>query len=124
MTSSVTWFVALQNLNHGRIRKCLTSTMFKSILPSKRVPSTDFSIITDLVDGQGKENLPTQSVQPQILANKARSVNKGFMQTHEKKKKAEPKRSKDISPPETPITGEAFDKLLVSCRKLPGSTSA
>jgi len=95
--------------------------MFKSILPSKRVPSTDFSIITNLADGQGKENLPTQ---PQIPATKARSVNKGFMQTHEKKKKAEPKRSKDVSPPETPITGEAFDKLLVSCRKLLGSTLA
>ena len=120
-TSSITWLVALQNLNHGRIRKCLASTMFKSILPSRRVPSTDFTIITNLVESQGKENQPTQLVQ--IPADKARSASKGFMQIHEKKKKADAKRSKDVSPPETPISGEAFDKLLVSCRMLLGSTS-
>ena len=123
VTSSITWLVALQNLNHGRIRKCLASTMFKSILPTRRVPSTDFSIITNLVESQGKENQPTQPVQPQIPATKARSVSKGFMQIHEKKKKADAKRSKDASPPETPISGEAFDKLLVSCGELLASTS-
>jgi hypothetical protein len=98
--------------------------MFRSILPSRRVPSTDFSIITNLVEVQGKENQPTQPVQPQIPATKARSVSKGFMQIHEKKKKADAKRSKEVSPPETPISGEAFDKLLVSCRRLLGSTSS
>jgi len=95
--------------------------MFKGILPSRRVPSADFTIITNLVEGHGKENQPTQ---PQMPTTRAQTASKGFMQMNEKKKKTDSKRSKDAPAPETPVSGEAFDKLLVSCRKVLGSTSS
>lgn len=84
--------------------------MFKGILPPRRVPSADFTVITNLVDGQGKENLP----QPATTKTKQRSVSKGFGLSSEKKKKSVSKKSKDIQMPDTPVSGEAFDKLLVS----------
>jgi hypothetical protein len=96
------------------------STMFKGILPSRRVPSGDFTIITNLVDSQGKENQPNLPSQPRMPATKGRSVSKGFL-TSERKKKTDTKRSKDtpvLDTLDTPISGEAFDKLLVSCVNL------
>ncbi|KAF8183389.1 armadillo-type protein [Pholiota molesta] len=89
--------------------------MFKGILPSRRVPSGDFTIITNLVDSQGKENQPNLPSQPRMPATKGRSVSKGFL-TGERKKKTDTKRSKDtpvLDMLDTPISGEAFDKLLL-----------
>ena len=85
-------------------------TMFKSILPSRRAPSGDFTIITNLIDGAGKENQPAQAGQPQIAATKGRIAPK---QTNEKKKKLDVKKSKDSPVNETFESAQAFDKLLV-----------
>ncbi|KAF9477186.1 hypothetical protein BDN70DRAFT_811098 [Pholiota conissans] len=88
--------------------------MFKGILPARRVPSGDFTIITNLVDSQCKENQPNlPSQQRQAATTKGRSVSKGFL-TGERKKKTATKKTKEIPAFETeaPISGEAFDKLL------------
>lgn len=99
------------------------STMFKGILPSRRVPSGDFTIITNLVENQGKENQPTMPSQPR-MPTKARSVSKGFLQTGDKKRKAEAKKAKENNQmQDTQISGEAFDKLLVSFPPSCGATS-
>ncbi|KAF8907264.1 armadillo-type protein [Gymnopilus junonius] len=80
--------------------------MFKGILPPRRVPSADFTVITNLVEGQEKENLQQPQV-PATTKSKHRSVSKGFG-----KKKSVSKKPKDIDMPDTPVSGEAFDKLL------------
>jgi len=99
----------------------LSTTMFKGILPARRVPSTDFTIITNLADGQGKENQPELgNHHPQMPAtNKSRTASKGFMQSSSnKRKKTGTKRSKDTPVIDsTPVSGEAFDKLLVGCSR-------
>jgi hypothetical protein len=93
--------------------------MFKGILPGRRQPSVDFTIITNLADGSGKENEPSGQPLAQPTATKQRSVSKGFMQSNEKKaKKPDNKRSKSIPSPEVPISTEDFDKLLVSLPSL------
>jgi hypothetical protein len=68
--------------------------MFKSILPSRRIPSGEFTIVTPLADDiSGKENMPTSQVS---AATKGRTGPKGFIQTTEKKKKLELKKTKDL----------------------------
>ncbi|KDR78820.1 hypothetical protein GALMADRAFT_137817 [Galerina marginata CBS 339.88] len=86
--------------------------MFKGILPSRRVPSGDFTIITNLVEGHGKENQPSLPSQTQVPVTKARTASKGFMLTSERKKKSDTKKSKDTQISDAPVSGEAFDKLL------------
>ncbi|KAF5327237.1 hypothetical protein D9619_004768 [Psilocybe cf. subviscida] len=87
--------------------------MFKGILPGRRQPSVDFTIITNLADSAGKENDPSGPSLAQPPTSKQRSVSKGFMQSSEKKpKKPDYKRSKSIPSPEPPISTEDFDKLL------------
>ncbi|KAF9560498.1 hypothetical protein CPC08DRAFT_735855 [Agrocybe pediades] len=90
--------------------------MFKGILPAKRVPSTDFTIITNLADVHGKENqreVGSGHLQ-QPATNKSRTGSKGFMQSaSSKRKKSSTKKSKEAPVVETPeVSGEAFDKLL------------
>ncbi|KAH9481746.1 GTPase-binding protein rid1 [Psilocybe cubensis] len=86
--------------------------MFKGILPARRVPSTDFTIITTLADPDGKENQPTLTVQTNLPAtNKSRSASKGFMRS-QRKKNTDSKRSKESPVAPAPVSGEAFDKLL------------
>jgi hypothetical protein len=91
--------------------------MFKSILPSRRIPSGDFTIITNLVDDHAKENR-NLSGQTQVPAIKARTgTTKGFLQMNEKKKKSDSKKANDSAQtpvPHTPISPQEFDKLLVS----------
>lgn len=83
--------------------------MFKSILPSRRVPSGDFTVLTNLMeDASGKENLPTQ-----MHSGKPRMVTKPVEK--EKKKKGDSKKGKDV-PTEIIVSPQAFDKLLVSLR--------
>ena len=98
------------------------STMFKGILPSRRVPSGDFTIITNLIENEGKENQPAMPSQPRMPL-KARSVSKGFLQTGDKKRKAEAKKAKENQAQHIQISGEAFDKLLVSFPPSCGATS-
>jgi len=90
--------------------------MFKGILPSKRIPSGDFTIITNLMDDHSKENQRNLSGQTQVSATKGRTATKGFLQMNEKKKKSDSKKAKDSAPtvPDTPISPQEFDKLLVS----------
>ncbi|KAJ3505341.1 hypothetical protein NLJ89_g7475 [Agrocybe chaxingu] len=86
--------------------------MFKGILPARRVPSTDFTILTNLVDNNGKENQPFLPSTMQAAATKSRKVSKGFMATTEKKKKPESRKTKDSQIEEIDISPQAFDKLL------------
>lgn len=91
--------------------------MFKGILPSKRIPSGDFTIITNLVDDHTKENQRNLSGQAKVSGAKGRTASKAFLQMNEKKKKSDPKKAKD-SPPtkvqDASISPQEFDKLLVS----------
>jgi hypothetical protein len=94
--------------------------MFKGILPSRRIPSGDFTIITNLVDDHAKENQYNPSSQTQVpqAATKGRTGTKGFLQMNEKKKKSDSKKANDPAPkqiPDTLISPQEFDKLLVSC---------
>ena len=86
--------------------------MFKGILPSRRIPSGDFTIITNLVDNHAKEN---QYSQRQVSATKGRTGAKSFI---EKKKKSNSKKANDPAPNQVSdvlISPQEFDKLLVSC---------
>ncbi|PFH52937.1 hypothetical protein AMATHDRAFT_45845 [Amanita thiersii Skay4041] len=94
--------------------------MFKSILPVKRIPSSDFTMITSLADQPmptGKENHPgsgTAAAAQNTIATQQRGMRqvltttKGFSQPTEKKKG---KKLKD-QPAEETGTNQAFDKLL------------
>ena len=90
--------------------------MFKGILPSRRIPSGDFTIITNLVDDHAKENQYNPSGQTQVSATRGRTTGtKGFL---DKKKKSDSKKANDPSQKQVPdahISPQEFDKLLVSC---------
>lgn len=106
----------------GTIRlHSLQPTMFKGILPTRRVPSGDFTIITNLVDDQGKENRPNHPSQPRMPTSKARSVSKGFL-TGDRKRKTEARKAKETQQQDQQVSGEAFDKLLVSVLAMTGAT--
>ena len=89
--------------------------MFKGILPSRRIPSGDFTIITNLVDNQGKENLPAVSPTnlTQMPAAKMKAA-KAFIPNGDRKKKPDTKKPNHIPMPENTVSPQAFDKLLVS----------
>lgn len=75
--------------------------MFKGILPSKRISTSEFTMVTSLGDiSNGKENLPSDAVQPA------------------KPPKAPANKSKSKTPQNTTgepqVTSQAFEKLLVS----------
>jgi hypothetical protein len=89
--------------------------MFKGILPSRRIPSGEFTIITNLVDDNTKENQYNPTSQTQVSASKGRTGTKGFL---EKKKKSDSKKANDSASKKAPdalISPLEFDKLLVSC---------
>lgn len=102
-------------IEHFRIRNFNSTTMFKSILSSRRDPSDDFTVITPLSgDISCKENLPALAAGAQMPLAKGRTATKGFIQTSEKKKKADHKKLRDIpSHDSTTVSPQAFDKLLV-----------
>ncbi|KAJ7592936.1 armadillo-type protein [Mycena floridula] len=83
--------------------------MFKNILPSKRVPSSDFTMITPLRDADinSKENQPHKSTGP---AKSSGPVSKGFAPSFEKRKRANTKGKDEF----VQVLGmnQAFDKLL------------
>jgi hypothetical protein len=93
--------------------------MFKGlILPSKRISSSDFTMITPLGDPcvNGKENEPD----PPVLQQAAKPAKpiikkaKSFGINHDRKKGTQ---QKAVQPPvETLATEQAFDKMLVSLR--------
>ncbi|TFK33227.1 armadillo-type protein [Crucibulum laeve] len=88
--------------------------MFKNILPSKRVPSTEFSMITSLADTTNfKENHPsTGTVQPLVTSkSKPVTMSKGFAPVDGKKKKGDNKKAKE-KPIESVGMEQAFDRLL------------
>ncbi|KAG6853991.1 hypothetical protein C0991_011855 [Blastosporella zonata] len=84
--------------------------MFKGILPSKRISSSDFTMVTPMGDFNGKENLPTAA--PSSKSSKLPT--KGQNQATEKKKRGETKKTKDNQEPcsEGPSMNQAFDRLL------------
>ena len=97
--------------------------MFKSILPVKRIPSSDFTMVTPLTDSQampnGKENHPGSAiVTPTPLPTQGRGIRqalaapKGLPQPNERKKRSETKKTRE-EPTELVGTNQAFDKLLV-----------
>ena len=68
------------------------------------------------MDDHAKENQPNPPGHTQVSATKGRTVTKGFLQMNEKKKKSDSKKTKDSTQvPDTPISPQEFDKLLVSC---------
>ncbi|KAF8656259.1 hypothetical protein AX16_002695 [Volvariella volvacea WC 439] len=90
--------------------------MFKNILPSKRIPSSDFTIVTPSPDSlpNGKENQPGVGMLPPVSPNakgtrQVLAINK--IQANEKKRTE--KNNKDqTKPSDIPGTNQAFDKLL------------
>ncbi|KAF9065077.1 armadillo-type protein [Rhodocollybia butyracea] len=81
--------------------------MFKSILPSKRIPSSDFTMITPLADvPNGKENQPSSNFFQSQRSTKAPSGSAKGMP--DKKKHAEAKASEGNGVE----MHEAFDQLL------------
>lgn len=97
--------------------------MFKSILPTRRVPSTDFTMITSLQDvSNTKENYPSLGVAPQPTSRNMKNTfagRKASIQLYDKKKRIDTKNNKDQNPP-SPVEpvemNQAFDQLLVSAR--------
>lgn len=84
--------------------------MFKSILPSKRVSSSDFTMVTPLgeTDINGKENMFNSSkAKPSIASTR------GFPTVSDKRKKASAKGKSNVADDESDMI-QAFDKLLVS----------
>ncbi|KAF8071848.1 armadillo-type protein [Lyophyllum atratum] len=85
--------------------------MFKGILPSKRISSSDFTMVTTLGDLNGKENLPTAA--PQVAKN-TKLAPKGQGQAVEKKKRGDNKKPKEVLEQQSdgPTMIQAFDRLL------------
>lgn len=79
--------------------------MFKGILPLKRIPSSEFTMVTSLGDiSNGKENIPdpVSAVPAKPHKDKAK---------HEKSKSVKVLQDPPVEPV---VTNQAFDRLLVS----------
>jgi hypothetical protein len=94
--------------------------MFKGILSSRRIASSDFTMITPLGDANagGKENLPGTAVAPPLGVHKntkvAPAADKGYVQASDKKKRGESKKGNgDGYHLQGPTMNKAFDRLLV-----------
>jgi hypothetical protein len=95
----------------------LITLMFKGILPPRRVPSTEFIIVSPLVEN-GKENLPSPSpahpeaASPNGKATPATKSAKAAAQDKSKRRKG------DVShaAPTSNSTDREFDRLLVRTR--------
>ena len=91
--------------------------MFKGILPSKRISSSEFTMVTNLGDLDGKENLPGATTAPASKGiRKAMAATKGQAQLQDRKKQGDTKKHRNIydQPTEGLGMNVAFDKLLVS----------
>lgn len=95
----------------------LLNTMFKGILPPRRVPSSEFIIVSPLVDN-GKENLPSPLVHPESSPNAkaaaAKSAKAVTPQDKSKRSKGEISRTATVAT----STDREFDRLLVRARDL------
>ncbi|KAG6334491.1 hypothetical protein ID866_4602 [Astraeus odoratus] len=82
--------------------------MFKGILPSKRISSSEFTMLTSLGDiSNGKENLPTESANAVQTAKPSKAPpSKG---KHDKSKPSKSSRETVVAPQ---AMNQAFDKLL------------
>ncbi|KIJ66900.1 hypothetical protein HYDPIDRAFT_149967 [Hydnomerulius pinastri MD-312] len=82
--------------------------MFKGILPSKRIPSSEFTMVTSLGDiSNGKENVPDSvSVVPTKPSKATLHKDKA---KHEKSKSAKPSQDVTVEPV---VMNQAFDRLL------------
>lgn len=87
-----------------------STTMFKNILPGRRIPSGEFTFVTLGNNGASKENLPAMAAKPQV-ATKPRPNSKAVVQASDKKKT---KKTKDSPPNDVVVSPQAFDQLLVS----------
>lgn len=94
--------------------------MFKSILPSRRLPSTDFTMVTSLSDvsNTAKENYPNLGIGQQPLNRNMKDVlhySKIGASVHERKKKTDNKNKDQFIPSilSEAETDSAFDQLLV-----------
>jgi hypothetical protein len=89
-------------------------TMFKGILPPRRIPSPEFTIVSPLLDN-GKENLPTS---PPLHTEASPNAKVPAAAKSGKAVQDKPKRKKggDVLPHTAPIansTDHEFDRLLV-----------
>ncbi|KAG6819528.1 hypothetical protein H0H93_011031 [Arthromyces matolae] len=84
--------------------------MFKGILPSKRISSSEFTMLTSMGDPSVKENLPAVTTS----SKNSKGLMKGQNPATERKKKIETMKVKEA--PEQPLDGlamnQAFDRLL------------
>lgn len=90
--------------------------MFKGILPPRRVPSSEFIIVTPLAEN-GKENLPSSPARPEAASPNGKAAaptksGKAVTQDKSKRKKG------DIphTAPAMNSTDREFDRLLVGAR--------
>lgn len=93
------------------------NTMFKGILPPRRVPTPEFTIVSPLVDN-GKENLPASpALHPEASQNgKVAAVSKSGKAAATTQDKPKRKKGGDVPPHTAPITvstDREFDRLLV-----------
>lgn len=88
--------------------------MFKGILPVKRIPSSDFSMITNLVEPSGKENMPNNI--PPTSKGIRQVSSKVNTQVQERKRRGDAKKSNQTTVEQQAMAGlgmhKAFDKLL------------
>ena len=100
----------------------------KGILPPRRIPSPEFTIVSPLVDN-GKENLPTSSpalhfeASPNGKAAAAAKSGKAAAAAQDKPKR---KKGGDVPPHAAPIvnsTDREFDRLLVRAIARGGPTA-
>ena len=83
--------------------------MFKGILPSKRIPSTEFTMVTSLGDiSNGKENVPDPV--PAVPAKPSKVTALKDKAKHEKSKSMKALQDFSVEPV---ATNQAFDRLLV-----------
>jgi hypothetical protein len=98
-------FTAIANCSSSR------NTMFKGILPPRRVPSSEFIIVNPLPDN-GKENLPSPPLHPPASSPNAKAKSaKAASQDKSKRKKGD--LSHPISALTSSTTDREFDRLLV-----------
>lgn len=86
--------------------------MFKSILPPRRAPSPEFTIVSPLAEN-GKENLPSlPHVHPEALPNATPKSAKAAPQDKSKRRKGDTSYTVlDLN-----STDREFDRLLVRAR--------
>lgn len=86
--------------------------MFKGILPPRRAPSPEFTIVNPLTEN-GKENLPSiPSVRPEASPNATPKSAKAAAQDKSKRRKGDT----SYTVPDLDSTDREFDRLLVRAR--------